>query len=59
MTDETQEITVQDLRRILFNIDNQAMTIKELRTALFEVDDQRASVEEFDSFWKLGVNKKD
>ena len=59
MTNETEAITVQALRRILFNIDNQEMTVKELRDALYNVDDQKASVEEFDSFWKLGVNKQD
>ena len=59
MTDEKEAITVQDLRRILFNIHNQEMTVKELRDALYQIDDQRATVEEFDSFWKLGINKQD
>lgn len=39
MTAQNEAITVEALRRILFNIENEEMTVKELRRALYDVDD--------------------
>ena len=35
-----KEITIRELRLILFNIPDQNITIKELRKKLFEIDQQ-------------------
>lgn len=51
-------ITVEQLRRLLFNIDNQEMTVKELRSRLFDVANQEQKVtDEFNFFKKIGVEQ--
>ena len=40
-----KEITVKELRRILFSLDK-GQTVKELRGALFDVEDQEMTVDE-------------
>lgn len=37
-------MTIEELRRMLFKIDNQDMTIQEIRHRLFEENDQQAGV---------------
>ena len=57
MNAQNETITVEALRRILFNVDNQEMTVAELRRALFEVDDQEAIVDDkFSTLLALGIN---
>lgn len=54
----TQTITVKQLRRILFHIDNQDMTIRTLREKLYQVEDQDAIlIDSFSMWYKLGVEK--
>lgn len=51
-------ITIEQLRRLLFNLDNQEMTVKELRSRLFDVSKQDQPVtDEFNFFKKIGVER--
>lgn len=38
--EETKMMTVGELRKMLFNVENQEMTVRELRELLFNIDDQ-------------------
>ncbi len=46
MKNDTMNITVRQLRRLLFELANQEMTVRELRQSLFDVNDQEAHVTE-------------
>jgi len=39
-TPKTDTITPRELRRILYQLDDQSMTVEQLRKALFDVDNQ-------------------
>ena len=58
MDEQEMVITVRELRRILFHIDNQDMTIRALREKLYQVEDQDAIlIDSFSMWYKLGVEK--
>ena len=40
------EITIRELRKALFWVDNQKMTIEELRKLLFEIENQDEKLDE-------------
>lgn len=51
-------ITVRDLRRLLFGLDNQDMTVKELRDSLFTANNQDESLLESDVWQQLEAGVK-
>ena len=49
---EDKKITIGELRRLLFQVENQDLTIKDFRQILFAVKDQDAELN-FDSLKKM------
>ncbi len=45
-------MTIRELRKKLFEIEDQQMTVEELRHILFEVEDQDAELEP-DDLWRI------
>lgn len=39
-------MTARELRKMLFNVENQKLTVEELRRILFEIDEQDEELEE-------------
>ncbi len=52
------KITIEQLRALLFSLDNQEMTVRELRSKLFDVVKQEKVIENDSYFWwRIGVQK--
>lgn len=50
-------MTVRDLRRLLFEIENQNLTVRDVRTLLFDVDDQDTPMDVLDLARLIGVSR--
>lgn len=55
-TATTKQMTVMELRLMLFALENQEMTIKQLRKKLWDIEDQNKPIEIEEFMWRqLGL----